>query len=345
MTPRPPLPATILVADDMEANREMFAALLHKEGYRVVLAADGEEALELLATGPVDLALLDVMMPRRTGISACREIKSKAETRLLPVVLITGSNSANGRIDGIECGADDFLTKPVRKEELIARVKSLLRLKHYTDELEHAESVLFSLARSIEAKDPQTEGHCDRLSEYSVALGRRMGLPEDQLVALRRGGMVHDLGKTAISEQILGKAGPLTEEEWALMKKHPEVGERICQPLHSFASVLPIIRHHHEKLDGSGYPDGLKNGAIPLTARILSTVDIYDALTTDRPYRAALSPEEAFAIMDEEVKRGWWDGAVVAELRAMLRETSAPPALSEADAAAGNQLLTTIAGT
>jgi putative two-component system response regulator len=321
MTPHLPLPATILVADDVEANREMLAAMLRNEGYRVVLAADGEEALELLATGPVDLALLDVMMPRRTGISACREIKSKAETRLLPIVLITGLDGVADRIRGIECGADDFLTKPVRKEELIARVKSLLRINMYTDELDHAESVLFSLARSIEAKDPQTEGHCDRLSKCAVALGRRMGLPEDQLVALRRGGMVHDLGKTAVPERILQKAGPLTEEEWAVMKKHPEIGERICRPMRSLSQVLPIIRYHHEKLDGSGYPDGLKSGAIPLTARILSTVDIYDALTTDRPYRAALSPEKAFAIMDEEVKRGWWDGALVSELHAMVRET------------------------
>ena len=326
MTPTLPFPATILVADDLEANRNMLSAFLRKEGYRVVLAEDGDEALELLATGPVDLALLDVMMPRRTGVSACTEIKSKAATRLLPVVLITGSTGAGDRIQGIECGADDFLTKPVKKEELLARVKSLLRIKQYTDELEHAETVLFTLALTIEAKDPYTEGHCDRLSKSAVALGRRMGLPEDQLVALRRAGMVHDLGKTAIPERILQKAGPLSEADWVLMKKHPEVGERICQPLRSFSLVLPIIRHHHEKLDGSGYPDGLKNGAIPLTAKILTAVDVYDALTTDRPYRKALSREEALAIMDAEVKRGWWDGGLVTELHTMLRETPEPPA-------------------
>jgi putative two-component system response regulator len=326
MIPNLPLTATILVADDLEANRDMLATLLRKQGYRVVLAEDGEEALELLATGPVDLALLDVMMPRRTGVSACSEIKSKVETRLLPVVLITGSNGASDRIQGIECGADDFLTKPVKKEELLARVKSLLRIKQYTDELEHAETVLFTLALTIEAKDPYTEGHCDRLSKYAVALGKRLGLPEDQLVALRRAGMVHDLGKTAIPERILQKAGPLTAEDWVLMKKHPEIGERICQPLRSFSLVLPIIRHHHEKLDGSGYPDGLKNGAIPLTAKILTTVDVYDALTTDRPYRKALSREEALAIMEAEVKRGWWEGSLVTELHTMLRETPGPPA-------------------
>ena len=314
--------ATILVADDLEANRDMLSTFLRKEGYRVVVAEDGQEALESLATGPVDLALLDVMMPRRTGISACREIKSKAETRLLPVVLITGSEGPDARIQGIECGADDFLTKPINREELLARVKSLLRIKHYTDELEHAENVLFTLALTIEAKDPYTEGHCERLSRYSVALGRRLGLPEDQLVALRRGAMLHDLGKTAIPERVLLKPGPLTEEERAVMKKHPEIGERICRPLRSFTLVLPIIRHHHEKLDGSGYPDGLKNGAIPLTARILTTVDVYDALTTDRPYRKALSREGAFATLEAEVKRGWWDGGLVTELRSMLQETA-----------------------
>ena len=329
MTPRVPFPATILVADDMQENREMLGALLEGEGYRVVLAEDGEEALELLATGMVDLVLLDVMMPRCTGFEVCRRIRSKEETKLLPVVLITGLNSTDDRVQGIECGADDFLNKPIKREELMARVKSLLRIKRSVDELERAETVLFSLALSIEAKDPYTEGHCDRLSRYSVALGRRIGLPEDQLVALRRGGIVHDLGKIGVPEHILQKPGPLSAEEWVLMKKHPEVGERICQPLRSFGLVLPIIRHHHEKLDGSGYPDGLRNGAIPLTARILTTVDVYDALTTDRPYRKALSPEQAVATMEAEVARGWWDGELVAEMKALLRESEVHVLLQE----------------
>jgi putative two-component system response regulator len=320
MSPRLPFPATVLVADDLEDNREILNDLLRHEGYRVVLAQDGEEALELLATGPIDIALLDVMMPRHTGFEVCRQIKSKVETRLLPVVLITGLNSTEDRVLGIECGADDFLSKPVKREELIARVKSLLRIKHFTDELERAETVLFSLALSIEAKDPYTEGHCDRLSKYSVALGRRLGLAEGQLVALQRGGVVHDLGKIAVPEHVLLKPGPLNAEEWVLMKRHPETGERICQPLRSFGLVLPIIRSHHEKIDGSGYPDGLKNGAIPLTARILTTVDVYDALTTSRPYREALPVEQAFEIMGEEVRRGWWDGDLVAELRTFIRE-------------------------
>jgi putative two-component system response regulator len=259
-----------------------------------------------------------VMMPGKTGFSACLAIKSQPETRLLPVVLVTGLSSTDDRIQGIMCGADDFLSKPVNKHELLARVRSLLRLKQFTDELENAETVLFSLALSIEAKDPYTEGHCDRLSKYSVAMAERLGLPDEQRVALRRAGIVHDIGKIGVPEHILTKPGPLNEEEWKIMKQHPVVGERICSPLKSFRLVLPVIRHHHERLDGSGYPDGLKGEQIPLTARILQTVDVYDALTTERPYRTALEPQQALDVIRDEVRRGWWDGSLVDEFEAMV---------------------------
>ncbi len=308
----------ILVADDSDANRELLREMLEQEGYRVVCAEDGEQALEVLHSQPIDLALLDVMMPRRTGFSACRTIKSAPETRLIPVVLVTGLTNRGDRIQGIECGADDFLNKPVHKEELLARVRSLLRLKRYTDELENAETVLFSLALSIEAKDPYTEGHCDRLSKYSVALAERLGLRDELRVALRRAGTVHDIGKVAVPEHVLLKPGPLTADEWKIMKEHPVVGERICAPLKSFRHVLPIIRHHHEKLDGSGYPDGLKGDQIPLTARILATVDIYDALSTDRPYRKALSSAQAIETMRKEIRLGWWDVALVTEMEKLV---------------------------
>jgi putative two-component system response regulator len=312
--------ATILVADDSDADRDLLSELLKDRGYCVVCAEDGEQALELLRNQPVDLALLDVMMPRRSGFAVCRAVKAKPETRLVPVVLVTSLANTDDRIQGIECGADDFLSKPVNREELLARVGSLLRLKHFTDELEHAETVLCSLALSIEAKDPYTEGHCDRLARYSVALAERLGLPEEQRVALRRGGIVHDIGKVAVPEQILLKPGPLTPEERKIMERHPAVGERISAPLKAFRHVLPIIRHHHEKSDGSGYPDGLKAEQIPLTARVLQTVDVYDALTTDRPYRKALAESDAFAVMREEVKRGWWDGALLAEFTALVNQ-------------------------
>ncbi len=309
---------TILVADDNEANRELLSALLSAEDYQVVCAADGQQALARVDSDSIDLALLDVVMPRPTGFEVCQAMKSKQGTRLTPVILLTSLNSDADRIHGILCGADDFLNKPVNKHELLARVHSLLRLKHFTDELDNAETVLFSLALTIEAKDPYTEGHCDRLSKYSVALGEKLGLPQDQLVALRRGGLIHDIGKLAVPEHILLKPGPLTPEERKIMERHTVIGEEICAPLRSFRHVLPIIRHHHEKQDGSGYPDGLKGAQVPLTARILQITDIYDALTTDRPYRKALPLEKAIAIMREEVKRGWWDGSILDEFEAVV---------------------------
>ena len=321
-----PLQGTVLVADYSEDNRELLCHLLRTHGYRVVSVADGSEALAAFEREPIDIALLDVMMPRQTGFSVCRTVKSQDETRLIPVVLVTGMARAEDRLQGIESGADDFLHKPVRKEELLARVKSLVRLKRYTDELESAEMVLCTLARSIEAKDPYTEGHCDRLSHYSVALAEQLGLPQDQVVALRRAGIVHDIGKVAVPEQILLKPGLLTEDERRVMESHVVVGERICSPLKSFRQLLPIIRHHHERMNGTGYPDRLSNNSIPLTARILQTVDIYDALTTDRPYRKALSVREAFAIMREEVRRGWWDGALVDALQRVLEGQEATAA-------------------
>jgi putative two-component system response regulator len=313
----------ILVADDNEVNRELLSDLLSVEGYCVVCAADGQQALALVNTEPIDLALLDVVMPRPTGFELCQAMKSKPKTRLIPVVLLTSLNSESDRITGIMCGADDFLSKPFNKHELLARVHSLLRLKRFTDELDNAETVLFSLALSIEAKDPYTEGHCDRLSKYSVALAERRGLSTELQVVLRRAGIVHDIGKVAVPDQVLLKPGPLTPEEWNIMRQHPLVGERICAPLKSFRHVLPVIRSHHEKLDGSGYPDGLKGDEIPLTAQIMQTVDIYDALTTVRPYRKALSPKEAFAIIHSEVKKGWWNGELVNLLERVVLDASA----------------------
>jgi putative two-component system response regulator len=309
----------ILVADDDEANRDLLSALLSAEGYLVVCAADGQQALARVNRDEIDLALLDVVMPRLTGFEICQEMKSKPETRLIPVILLTGLTGDSDRLHGIMCDADDFLNKPINKYELLARVSSLLRLKQFTDELDNAEMVLFSLALTIEAKDPYTEGHCDRLSKYSVALGETLGLPQDLRLALRRGGLIHDIGKLAVPESILLKPGPLTPEEREIMEQHTIEGERICSPLRSFRNVLPIIRHHHEKQDGSGYPDGLRGAQVPLTARILQITDIYDALTTDRPYRKALSQEKAFAIMREEVKRGWWDGSILDEFEGVVR--------------------------
>jgi putative two-component system response regulator len=232
---------------------------------------------------------------------------------LIPVILVTGLSDKESRIEGIRVGADDFLTRPVDRTELLARVRSLLKLKLRTDELERAELVLFSLARSIESKDPYTHGHCERLAEYSSHLGIQLGLPDDHITALRRAGVVHDVGKVAVPDAILLKPDRLTEEEWKIMREHPAVGERICAPLKSFRLVTPVIRHHHEKFDGSGYPDGLRGEAIPICARVLQVVDVYDALTTERPYKKAFSSNEALQTMKEEVAKGWWDPNIFEE--------------------------------
>src|ERR1035437_7877157 len=298
---------TILVADDQAANRELLDELLTTQGFRVVTVPDGAAAVKELTRTQVDLVLLDVMMPHLNGFEVCQKIKSNPETYLIPVVLITALSDKQDRIEGINAGADDFLTRPVDRAERLARVGSLLKLKQRTDELERAEAVLCTLARSIEGKDPYTHGHCERLADYSARLGEHLALSEEQVIALRRAGVVHDIGKVAVPDAILLKPGTLTAEEWKLIREHSVVGERICAPLKSFRLVLPIIRHHHEKLDGSGYPDGLRGENIPVTARVLQIVDVYDALTTVRPYKPAFSVPDALQTMKEEVAKGWWD--------------------------------------
>jgi len=312
----------ILVVDDDIDVRSGLQLLLRRQDYDVRTASDGNGALDACASFDPDLILLDVMMPGRDGFEVCQEIKSRPETRLIPVILVTGLSDKSHRIRGIEAGADDFLNKPIDMTELDARVRSLLRLKSFTDELENAEAVLFSLALAIEARDPYTHGHCARLSEFSAHLGERIGLPDDDITSLRRAGIVHDIGKVAVPDAILLKPGPLTAEERAAIKQHPAVGERICSPLKSFRTVLGIIRHHHEHWDGSGYPDGLRSDAIPLAARVLQIADVYDALTTRRAYRVALAPKDAWKILEEEVNRGWWDGHLVREFREMMKNWS-----------------------
>ena len=323
---------TILVADDQLANRGLMEEILRGEGFDVVTVPDGVVALETLSESQVDLVLLDVLMPRMNGLEVCQFIKANPETYLIPVILVTSLSDKQDRLEGIRVGADDFLTRPIDRAELLARVRSLVKLKSRTDELERAESVLFTLARSIEGKDPYTHGHCERLASYAASLGQRIGLPDDQIRALRRAGVVHDIGKVAIPDSILLKPGSLSENEWTLVREHPAIGERICAPLKSFRNVLPIIRHHHERLDGSGYPDALRGEAIPVTARVLQIVDVYDALTTKRPYKRAFSKAEALRTMKHEVERGWWDPNLFVEFEQLIREQTAEMFAKGADA-------------
>ncbi|MCZ6750239.1 MAG: response regulator [Acidobacteria bacterium] len=312
----------ILVVDDESITRALLAEMLAAQGYQVVTAQDGQQALACFTQLQPDLVVLDVQLPGLCGFQVCQRLKSNPESRLTPVMLLTAHSAIEDRIRGIEAGADDFLSKPVDRAELLARVHSLLSVKARTGQFEETESVLFALARSIEAKDPYTEGHCERLADYSARLGKRVGLREDEVIALRRAGIVHDVGKVAVPDYILLKPSRLTAEEWRIVQKHPGIGECICAPLKSFREVLPIIRHHHEKLDGSGYPDGLQGDQIPLTARVLQVADVYDALTTERPYKRAFSPEEALDTMENEVRKGWWDPHLLSEFRQMIAHSS-----------------------
>ena len=317
------LTGTILVADDQAANRELLEELLATQGFNVITASDGAEAIQQLSRTQVDVVVLDVMMPHLNGFEVCEKIKSDPSTYLIPVILVTALSGKQDRIEGIKAGADDFLSRPIDRAELLARVRSLLKLKLRTDELECAEAVLFSLARSIEGKDPYTHGHCERLADYSACLGQHLGLSEEQVIALRRAGVVHDIGKIAVPDAILLKPSALSADEWKLIREHPVVGERICAPLKSFRLVLPIIRHHHERCDGTGYPDGLRGEEIPITARVLQIVDVYDALTTIRPYKPAFSITDALQTMKQEVARGWWDPNIFEQFEQLVRSGTA----------------------
>ena len=308
----------ILVVDDNPDTMVLMRELLETRGYDVVTVPDAAAAEVEVRRQPPDLILSDVVMPGKSGYELCRELKEDPATRLIPFVLITGLSDREDKLRGIEAGADDFLNKPIFSEELFARVKSLLKLKEFTDELETADSVLCALGRSVESHDPYTVGHCERLAENATNLGRHLRLDEDSLVALWRGGYLHDLGKIAVPDEILKKGTNLTPEEWAIMKQHPITGENICRPLKSLRLVLPIIRSHHEHSDGSGYPDGLLKKDIPLLSRILQVVDVYDALRTARPYKPALRHDQAALTMRDEARAGLWDEELVIEFFAML---------------------------
>jgi putative two-component system response regulator len=320
--PEPSTRARVLVVDDEPGNREMMTRLLEKHHYDVATVEDGELALQWLERAPLlpDLILLDVMMPGIDGFEVCRRIKNSELTRLIPVVMLTSLDARQHRIDGIKVGADDFLTKPVQFEELTARAANLVRLKRHTDDLESAQSVIVSLALTVEARDPYTQGHCQRLAAYALALGRAAGLDGEQLAALERGAYLHDVGKIGVSDAILLKREPLTQSEFEQMKTHTVIGERLCGEMRSLRPVRTIVRHHHERLDGSGYPDGLRGAAIPVTAQIVGIVDAYDAMTTTRPYRRALSEARACEELLRDAREGRLSDRLVAVFVGMDRQ-------------------------
>jgi putative two-component system response regulator len=313
--------ARILVVDDEPGNTALVSRLMERLGYEVAIATNGDAALEAVRRVSPDVILLDVNMPGLDGFEVCRRLKRDVATRLIPVVLLTGLAAIEDRVRGIDAGADDFLTKPFAVAELQARVRSLTRMKRYTDELESADAVILSLARTIEARDSYTSGHCERLARSATALGAHLGLDDDQQIALHRGGFLHDVGKIGIPDAILLKRGPLDPADVLVIQQHPVIGDRLCGELRLLDDVRPIVRHHHERCDGTGYPDHLSGDRIPLVAQIMSIVDAYDAMTTERPYRAAMTPEYACHELRVDVARGWKSATLVEEFVAILFKT------------------------
>ena len=313
--------AAVLVVDDDEAFSRLLDRLLSTEGYSVATAVDGPAALEEVRCNPPDVVLLDVKLPGLDGFEVCRRLKRDGATRLIPVILVTSMDTARDRVEGLRAGADDFLTKPVEPAELLARVAASARLKRYTDDLDSAASIIMTLAAMIEMRDGSySEGHCHRMANYASALGRRLGLDPDELQTLKRGGFLHDIGMLAIPEAVICRDGALDAAEFEVVKSHTTVGDALCANLRSLQSVRPIVRHHHERRDGSGYPDRLRGDDIPLLAQITAIVDVFDAITTKRSYQGAKPVEDACAILRSQVECGWRRRDIVEEFIAAVLE-------------------------
>lgn len=320
----PSSPPHILVVDDHAPSRMTAIALLAVDGYQVEQASCGHSALSRVGQRPPDLIVLDVMMPGLDGYEVCRRLKRSDATRLIPIIFVTALEDREARLKGIEAGGDDFITKPFDALELSARVKSLIHQKRLNEDLDHAEQVLFSIARTIESRDPNTGDHCERLVALARGFGQYLQLAPQHIRSLAWAGYLHDIGKVGIPDAILLKTGPLTAEERGIMEQHVLIGESICQPLRTMRDVVPIIRHHHERWNGSGYPDGLAGSAIPRLAHIFQILDIFDALTHARPYKPAFSVDQSLTILAQEVDQGWRDPALVAQFKAFLNKGDVP---------------------
>lgn len=309
---------TLIVIDDDEQIRRLIVRLIKPMGHSVLEAGSAEEAHEKLLAAAPDLVLLDMQLPGRSGHELLAEIRADPRTRLVPVVMITGVATHETKLKAIQAGVTDFIAKPFSPEELVARVRALLELKFVTDALEDAEQVIIALARTIDARDRYTYGHSARVSLYAGLLGERIGLDGRALATVRRGGLFHDFGKIAVRDAVLLKPAKLTREEYAEIQRHPQEGRDLLQTMKTLSHAMGVVYHHHERMDGSGYPDGLAGEAIPLTARVTTIADVFDALTTARVYRGALSRQEALGIMADEVRKGWWDGRLLEEFLGVL---------------------------
>ena len=306
-------PIHILAVDDDSSSLEVLEAACEIAGFRFSSTSRPREALSLVRDLEPDVILLDVMMPELDGFGLCRMIKAEEDLQLIPIVMVTALDSKGDKIKGLEAGCDDFMSKPIDRIELTARVKSLARLRRLTENLDDAEKVLEMLARGVEAKDETTGDHCDRLTRAGIAFGEHLGFSGPDVKALGRAGVLHDIGKIGIPDAILLKPGKLTPDEWKVMETHTLIGAELLKPLRTMQRVVPIVRNHHERWDGKGYPDGLAGENIPLLARVFQLLDAFDALTSERPYKRAFSVEESCEILGKEAESGKWDPKLLKE--------------------------------
>jgi putative two-component system response regulator len=316
---RAPQNSRVLVVDDDQQVVQALTKSLSAHGYLVDAASDGEAALAMIRDERPDVVLVDVILPGLNGFEVCQHLKQEPATRLLPVVLLTDISERAARIEGAKAGADDCIPKPCDLNHLHARVAALAQLKRYTDDLDSAASIISMLAGMIETRDGYSPGHCHRMANCAMAFGRRLSLGSADLQALQRGGFLHDIGMLAIPDLVLRKTSKLSPEEYELVKSHTYVGDSLCGNLRSLSPVRPIVRHHHEHLDGSGYPDGLAGAGVPLLAQIMGIVDVYDAVTTSRPYQHVVPSETAVEILRREAAIGWRSPELVEEFAAMIR--------------------------
>lgn len=300
-----PSAGTILVVDARKEDRQLIAALLTADGFSVLTVDTGHAALSAVMAGPPDLVVLEALLPGLDGLELCKRLKADPATHLIPIIILTALQTREDKIAGLCAGADDYFSKPANPQQLRARIRSLVRLKRLTEDLASTEAVMLNLAATIEERDPHIQEHCQRVAAYAIALGVRLDLSDADLVALHRAAFLHDIGMVTVPDAVLLKPGPLTEEELAMVRVHPVTGDHLCGETRALAAVRPIVRSHHERYDGSGYPDGLRGDAIPLTAQILGIADAYDAMTTPHPHHQARSSAEALRELRGDVERGW----------------------------------------
>ncbi len=306
-TGRSDRPYRVLIVEDDGPHLSLQVDILQTLPSQVTTADSGLKALGLVKNGKFDLVLLNKRLPDIDGDEVCYRIRQELNNHLLPVIMVTGSGSSQSLHHSLSIGANDFIKKPYDPLELKSRARAAIEMKHLMDQLDDAASVLFTLAKMVEARDPTTGEHCNRLVNTCRILGETLNLPASDQEALRKGAILHDIGKIGVPDSVLLKPGELTSDEWQVMQRHAAIGADLCLQLNSVRDAVPIIRHHHERWDGSGYPDGLSGEGIPLVARVFQYADIYDALRHDRVYSKAQPVDEILEVLKLEIENGWRD--------------------------------------